>query len=91
VSQAVVAHTFNLSTWEAEAVGFLSSRPAWSTERVSGQPRLYRDTLSQKTKKKQTKQNNQRQMLAAKQWTEHSVSNGGVTEKTEVFEGFATP
>jgi hypothetical protein len=29
---AVVAHTFNPSTWEAEAVGFLSSRPAWSTE-----------------------------------------------------------
>jgi hypothetical protein len=31
-SQAVVAHTFNPSTWEAEAGGFLSSRPAWSTE-----------------------------------------------------------
>jgi hypothetical protein len=28
----VVAHTFNPSTWEAEAVRFLSSRPAWSTE-----------------------------------------------------------
>jgi hypothetical protein len=27
-----VAHTFNPSTWEAEAGGFLSSRPAWSTE-----------------------------------------------------------
>jgi hypothetical protein len=26
------AHTFNPSTWEAEAGGFLSSRPAWSTE-----------------------------------------------------------
>jgi DNA replication protein DnaD len=31
-SWAVVAHTFNPSTWEAEAGGFLSSRPAWSTE-----------------------------------------------------------
>jgi hypothetical protein len=30
--QAVVVRTFNLSTWEAEASGFLSSRPAWSTE-----------------------------------------------------------
>jgi hypothetical protein len=30
--QAVVAHAFNPSTWEAEAGGFLSSRPAWSTE-----------------------------------------------------------
>ena len=27
---AVVVHAFNLSTWEAEADGFLSSRPAWS-------------------------------------------------------------
>jgi hypothetical protein len=30
--RAVVANTFNPSTWEAEAGGFLSSRPAWSTE-----------------------------------------------------------
>jgi hypothetical protein len=30
----MVAHAFNPSTWEAEAGagGFLSSRPAWSTE-----------------------------------------------------------
>jgi hypothetical protein len=28
----MVAHAFNPSTWEAEADGFLSSRPAWSTE-----------------------------------------------------------
>jgi hypothetical protein len=31
-SRAVVAHTFNPSTWEAEAGRSLSSRPAWSTE-----------------------------------------------------------
>jgi hypothetical protein len=30
--RAVVAHAFNPSTWEAEAGGFLSSRPAWSTK-----------------------------------------------------------
>ena len=30
-SRAVVVHAFNPSTWEAEAGGFLSSRPAWST------------------------------------------------------------
>jgi hypothetical protein len=48
----VVAHTFNPNTWEAEAGGFLSSRPAWSTEWVPGQPGLYRETLSQKTKNK---------------------------------------
>jgi hypothetical protein len=28
----VVAHTFNPSTWEAEAGRFLSSRLAWSTD-----------------------------------------------------------
>ena len=31
-SWAVVVHAFNPSTWEAEAGGFLSSRPTWSTE-----------------------------------------------------------
>jgi hypothetical protein len=30
--QAVVTHAFNPSTWEAEAGGFLNSRPALSTE-----------------------------------------------------------
>jgi hypothetical protein len=30
--RAVVAHPFNPSTGEAEAGGFLSSRPTWSTE-----------------------------------------------------------
>jgi hypothetical protein len=28
----VVAHTFNPSTQEAEAGGFMGSRPAWSTK-----------------------------------------------------------
>jgi hypothetical protein len=28
----VVAHAFNPSTWEAEALGFLGSRTAWSTK-----------------------------------------------------------
>jgi hypothetical protein len=45
-----VAHAFNPSTWEAETGGFLSSRPAWSTEWVPGQPRLHRETLSGKIK-----------------------------------------
>jgi hypothetical protein len=31
-SRAVVAHAFHLSHREAEAGGFLSSRPAWSTK-----------------------------------------------------------
>jgi hypothetical protein len=53
----VVAHSFDPSTWEAEAGRFLSSRPTeseaywvWSTEWVPGQPGLYRETLSWKTK-----------------------------------------
>jgi hypothetical protein len=50
----VVAHAFNPNTWEAETGRFLSSRPAWSTEWVSGLPGLYRETLSQnQTKPKQ--------------------------------------
>jgi hypothetical protein len=52
--QVVVAHTFNPKTWEAEAGGFLSWRPPWSTKCVPGQPGLHRETLSQKQKQKQT-------------------------------------
>jgi hypothetical protein len=50
-----VAHTFNPSTWEAEAGEFLSSRPVWSTEWVPGQPGLHRETLSRKKKKRKKK------------------------------------
>jgi hypothetical protein len=55
IKPGVVAHAFNPSTREAEAGGFLSSRPAWSTKWVPGQPGLYRETLSRKTKKKKKK------------------------------------
>jgi hypothetical protein len=54
----VVAHTFKPSALEAEAGGSLSSRPAWSTEWVLGQPGLHRETLSQKTNKQTNKQTN---------------------------------
>jgi hypothetical protein len=53
----VVAHAFNPSTQEAEAGGFLSSRPAWSTKWVPGQPGLHRETLSSKTKNQNPKPN----------------------------------
>jgi hypothetical protein len=33
----------------AEAGRSLSSRPAWTTEKVAGQPWLHRETLSRKT------------------------------------------
>jgi hypothetical protein len=49
----VVAHAFNPSTWQAETGEFLSSRPAWSTEWVPGQPGLHRETLFRKTSKHQ--------------------------------------
>jgi hypothetical protein len=32
IKPGMVGHNFNPSTWEAEAGGFLSSRPAWSTK-----------------------------------------------------------
>ena len=37
--------------WEAEAVWYLSSRPAWSIEWFPGHPGLYRETLSRKNQK----------------------------------------
>ena len=37
----------NPSTWEAEAGRSLSSRPAWSTDQVPGQPGLHRETINQ--------------------------------------------
>jgi hypothetical protein len=43
----MVAHAFNPSTWEAEAGGFLSSRPARATQR---------NPVSKKKKKKKTQQ-----------------------------------
>jgi hypothetical protein len=56
LSQTVVVHTFNPSTWEAEAGRFLSLRTAWSTEWVSGQPGLHRETLSWQNKKQKQNQ-----------------------------------
>jgi hypothetical protein len=51
----MLAHAFNPSTWEAEADGFLSSRPPWSIKWAPGQPGLHRETLSQnKQTNKQT-------------------------------------
>jgi hypothetical protein len=57
----VVAHAFNPSTCEAEAGGFLSLRPAWSTKWVLGQPELHKETKPNQTKPKtKTKTKNQR-------------------------------
>jgi hypothetical protein len=49
----VVVHTFNPSTWEAEAGRFLSSRPAWSYKVSSRTTRAtQRNPVSKKKKKK---------------------------------------
>ena len=63
----VVAHAFNPSTWEAEAGGSLSSRTAWSTEWVPGQPGLHRQTLSQQTKRKKKERKKERKKETKKQ------------------------
>jgi hypothetical protein len=51
----VVVHAFNPSTREAEVGGYLSSRLAWSTEWVPGQPGLHREILSRKIKNQKPK------------------------------------
>jgi hypothetical protein len=43
----IVVYSFHLNTQEVEKGESLSSRPAWSILRVSGQPELH-ETLSQK-------------------------------------------
>ena len=50
----MVVHACNPSTWKTEAGRFLSSRPAWSTEWVPGQPGLHRETLSRKAQIKKS-------------------------------------
>lgn len=44
----VMAHSFNLSTWEAMAGGSLGLRLAWSSELVPGQTATQRNPVSQK-------------------------------------------
>jgi hypothetical protein len=51
ISQGMVAHAFNPSTQEAEAGGFLSSRPAWSTEFQDNQGYTEKPCLENQKKK----------------------------------------
>jgi hypothetical protein len=48
----MVAHAFNPSTWEVEAGEFLSSRPAWATQRnpVSKNEKTNKQTNKQQQK-----------------------------------------
>jgi hypothetical protein len=78
----VVMHAFNPSTWEAEAGRFLSSRTAWSTECVPGQPELQRETLSKK--KNTTKQV---EVLKEKQKKHIQTGNGNEQNHTRHKKG----
>jgi hypothetical protein len=57
--QAVVAHTFNPSTWKAEAGGFLSLRPAWVSSRTA--EAIQRNPVSKNHFKKLKKENGEYQ------------------------------
>jgi hypothetical protein len=62
--RAVMAHAFNPSTCEAEAGGFLSLRPAWSTKLNSRTARAIQSNSV--LKNKQTKQQNKTIILLKK-------------------------
>jgi hypothetical protein len=83
-SWTVVAHTFNPSTWEAEAGRSLRSSPAWSTEWVLGQPGLHRETLSQQSKAKYLHENVHTQIPNI---LEKEKQNGAIYKQTSVFCG----
>jgi hypothetical protein len=75
----VLAHAFISSTQELAAGRSLSSRPAWFTKQVPGQPGLHRETLFQKKKKKnknktktKTKQNKTKQNKTQKEQAQES-------------------
>ena len=52
----VLVHAFNPSIQEAETFTAQSWKLAWCTERVPGQSKLHRETLSLKKKKKKKKE-----------------------------------
>ena len=69
-----MAHALIPSTWESEEDGFFSSRPAWSTECLPGQPEIHRKSQSPKTKitKNKTKQQQQKRMKQTNQQTSNT-------------------
>ena len=72
--RVVVAHAFNLNTWEAEVVGFLSSRPAWCTSEFQDRTtqrnpvsKTKQNKTKQKPKTKGTKRKKKKKILCARQ------------------------
>lgn len=76
-------HAFNLSTWEGEAGGSLSSRPPSSTERVLGQQGLHSETLSYKTKQKRNYIVMGHSWVIAKRWTHYLMYHWSVDIQTK--------
>jgi hypothetical protein len=60
----VVAHAFNPSTREAEAGGFLSLRPAWSTSEFQDSQGYTEKPCLEKPKKKKNKNKKTKSMRA---------------------------
>jgi hypothetical protein len=72
-SRVVVVHTFNPSTWKAEADGFLCSRTAWSTvefkdsQGYTVKPCLEKQKTKQKKNQKNKKKNKTKKQKQTKQ------------------------
>jgi hypothetical protein len=81
-SPAVVAHAFNPSTWEAEACGSLSLRPAWSTEFQDSQSCT---ALSQKPNQTKPKQNKTKQNKTKQNKTKQNKRILKTMEKIEAW------
>jgi hypothetical protein len=90
-SRAMVAHIFNPSTREAEAGRFLSSRPAWSTKWVPGQPGLHREILSARaTQRNPVSKNKTKNQRETERQTDRDVGfpGTGVMNDCEPLCGF---
>jgi hypothetical protein len=75
----VVAKAFNPSTWEAEAGGFLSSRPAWSTKVSS---RTARATQRNPVSKNQRGKKKQSEFQDSQDYTEKPCLDKNKNQKT---------
>jgi hypothetical protein len=84
--QALEVHDFNPSTREAEAGGFLSSRPAWSTEWVPEQP-----ISKKKRKRKERKKESDLVNLSSRtSWDLWVVYSFGLKEPLSGIECFSS-
>jgi hypothetical protein len=71
LSLEVVAYTFNSSTWEADAGGFLSSRTPRAIQR---NPVSKKQKKTKQTNKKKNKLNRKKDIVMAQNSRSHSIS-----------------